>query len=94
MNKAAFLHRFHSSPPLAVSDDYPLTHAGRAAGVLVPLIDRPEGLTVLLTQRALHLAHHPGQISFPGGKQEKQDKDNKKNRENKKNKYYIAFSAF
>ena len=75
MNKAAFLYRFHSSPPLAVSDDYPLSHAGRAAGVLVPLIDRPEGLTVLLTQRSLHLAHHPGQISFPGGKQEKQDKD-------------------
>ncbi|GGF56967.1 CoA pyrophosphatase [Alteromonas lipolytica] len=75
MNKTAFLQRFHSSPPLAGGDDYPLKHAGRAAGVLVPLIDRPEGLSVLLTQRALHLAHHPGQISFPGGKQEEQDKD-------------------
>lgn len=75
MNKAAFLQRFHSAPPLAVGDDYPLSHAGRAAGVLVPLMDRPEGLTVLLTQRALHLAHHPGQISFPGGKQEDTDKD-------------------
>ncbi|HCA76201.1 MAG TPA: CoA pyrophosphatase, partial [Alteromonas sp.] len=70
MNKAAFLHRFHSSPPLAVSDDYPLTHAGRAAGVLVPLIDRPEGLTVMLTQRACNTFYGRGQISFPGGKQE------------------------
>lgn len=73
MNKLTFLHRFHSSPPLAVGDEFPLSNAGRAAGVLVPLIDRPQGLTVLLTQRALHLAHHPGQISFPGGKREKQD---------------------
>ena len=44
--------------------------AGRAAraAVLVPLVERPEGLTVLLTQRASHLKHHPGQISFPGGR--------------------------
>ncbi|MCP5366520.1 MAG: CoA pyrophosphatase [Hyphomicrobiales bacterium] len=37
------------------------------AAVLVPLVDRPEGLTVLLTQRTDHLEHHPGQVSFPGG---------------------------
>ena len=36
-----------------------------AAAVLVPLVDRPEGLTVLLTQRTQHLAAHAGQISFP-----------------------------
>jgi len=43
------------------------------AAVLVPLIDRPEGLTVLLTQRASHLKNHPGQVSFPGGRMESGD---------------------
>ena len=43
------------------------------AAVLVPIIDRPEGLTVLLTQRASHLKNHPGQISFPGGRMETGD---------------------
>jgi len=40
----------------------------RPAGVLVPLIERPDGLTVLLTRRTDHLHHHAGQISFPGGR--------------------------
>jgi 8-oxo-dGTP pyrophosphatase MutT (NUDIX family) len=43
------------------------------AAVLVPIVDRPEGLTILLTQRASHLKHHPGQISFPGGRVEAND---------------------
>jgi len=43
------------------------------AAVLMPLVDRPEGLTVLLTQRASHLRHHGGQISFPGGRLEPGD---------------------
>jgi 8-oxo-dGTP pyrophosphatase MutT (NUDIX family) len=43
------------------------------AAVLMPLIDRPEGLTVLLTQRASQLARHAAQISFPGGRLESDD---------------------
>jgi 8-oxo-dGTP pyrophosphatase MutT (NUDIX family) len=43
------------------------------AAVMVPLIDRPEGMTVLLTRRASHLKHHAGQISFPGGRIEPVD---------------------
>jgi 8-oxo-dGTP pyrophosphatase MutT (NUDIX family) len=43
------------------------------AAVMVPLVERPEGLTVLLTQRASHLKNHPGQISFPGGRMEAGD---------------------
>jgi 8-oxo-dGTP pyrophosphatase MutT (NUDIX family) len=39
----------------------------KPAAVLVPLIDRPDELTVLFTQRTTHLAHHAGQVSFPGG---------------------------
>lgn len=40
------------------------------AAVLVPLINRGDGITVLLTQRPRHLKSHPGQVSFPGGKRE------------------------
>ncbi len=43
------------------------------AAVLVPLIDRPDGMTVLLTQRTAHLKSHAGQISFPGGRVEEAD---------------------
>jgi 8-oxo-dGTP pyrophosphatase MutT (NUDIX family) len=45
------------------------------AAVLVPLVQRPEELTVLLTQRTAHLAAHAGQISFPGGSIEASDAD-------------------
>jgi 8-oxo-dGTP pyrophosphatase MutT (NUDIX family) len=43
------------------------------AAVLIPIVERREGLTVLLTQRASHLTHHGGQISFPGGRMEPGD---------------------
>lgn len=45
----------------------------KPAAVLVPLIDRPEGMTVLFTRRTGNLAHHAGQISFPGGHIEADD---------------------
>ena len=45
----------------------------KPAAVLVPLIDRPDELTVLLTERTSHLAHHAGQGSFPGGHLEPTD---------------------
>ncbi len=43
------------------------------AAVLVPLVDRVDGLTVLLTQRTDHLRDHAGQVSFPGGRVEPND---------------------
>jgi 8-oxo-dGTP pyrophosphatase MutT (NUDIX family) len=43
------------------------------AAVLVPVVNRPEGLTLLLTQRSADLPDHPGQISFPGGRVEADD---------------------
>ena len=43
------------------------------AAVLVPVILRPEGLTVLFTQRTAHLNDHAGQVSFPGGRCETDD---------------------
>lgn len=45
----------------------------RAAAVLVPLVNRPQGLTVLFTRRTEHLANHAGQVSFPGGRLEDAD---------------------
>jgi 8-oxo-dGTP pyrophosphatase MutT (NUDIX family) len=43
------------------------------AAVLVPLVNRAQGLHVLLTQRSADLPDHPGQISFPGGRVEPGD---------------------
>lgn len=45
------------------------------AAVLVPLVERDSGMTVLLTQRAATLKDHAGQISFPGGRIEPEDRD-------------------
>jgi 8-oxo-dGTP pyrophosphatase MutT (NUDIX family) len=45
------------------------------ASVLVPLVQRDDGLRVLLTRRTDHLHDHAGQISFPGGRQEPEDAD-------------------
>ena len=45
------------------------------AAVLIPLVERDTGLTVLLTQRAETLKDHAGQISFPGGRIEPEDHD-------------------
>jgi 8-oxo-dGTP pyrophosphatase MutT (NUDIX family) len=47
----------------------------RRAAVLVPLVRRPEGLTVLLTRRTDHLNDHAGQVSFPGGRTDPEDVD-------------------
>lgn len=45
----------------------------RDAAVLVPIVNRPDGLTVVLTKRADHLNSHAGQVSFPGGRVEESD---------------------
>ena len=43
------------------------------AAVLVGLVQRADGLHVLLTRRTEHLRDHAGQISFPGGRSEPED---------------------
>lgn len=45
----------------------------RRAAVLIPLIERPNGLQVLFTRRSDHLRDHAGQVSFPGGSIEPTD---------------------
>ena len=45
---------------------------GRTAAVLVPILEL-ESPEILLTRRSMHLSHHPGQVSFPGGAAEESD---------------------
>ncbi|MDC0610708.1 CoA pyrophosphatase [Vibrio sp.] len=45
----------------------------RQAAVLIGFVERNNEAHVLFTKRALHLKHHPGQVSFPGGKFEQHD---------------------
>jgi 8-oxo-dGTP pyrophosphatase MutT (NUDIX family) len=52
-----------------------ITDAKRDAGVLIPVVERPEGTGLLFTKRADHLEEHPGQMSFPGGGHEPADED-------------------
>ncbi|MDP9107836.1 MAG: CoA pyrophosphatase [Pseudomonadota bacterium] len=47
--------------------------APTAAAVLLPIVVRPDGLTLLLTQRTAHLTDHGGQISLPGGRTDDND---------------------
>ncbi|AXI44641.1 CoA pyrophosphatase [Sulfitobacter sp. SK012] len=47
----------------------------RPAGVLAPIVLRNNLLELLLTKRSSALKNHPGQIAFPGGKQDKDDAD-------------------
>lgn len=55
---------FDLNPQFRPQDDIPL----RAAAVLAPIVMRPAGLTVLLTQRTADLPTHAGQVAFPGGR--------------------------
>lgn len=45
----------------------------RAAAVLVPVVAREDGPTVILTTRTAHLPTHAGQVAFPGGKMDDAD---------------------
>jgi 8-oxo-dGTP pyrophosphatase MutT (NUDIX family) len=55
---------FDLNPAIRAASSRPL----RPAAVLVGVWLRPEGARLILTKRASHLKHHPGQIAFPGGK--------------------------
>ena len=47
----------------------------RNAAVLVPLVDHPGSMNVLLTLRTAGLPHHAGQVAFPGGRLDDTDRD-------------------
>jgi 8-oxo-dGTP pyrophosphatase MutT (NUDIX family) len=65
----------HRVTPIASGDGHLWreNEALRPAAVLVPVMRRGDGLTILLTQRTDHLYDHAGQISFPGGRSEAHD---------------------
>jgi 8-oxo-dGTP pyrophosphatase MutT (NUDIX family) len=84
--KALPQHAFHFKPhdlkqrllssELQPSADWPEVREGTEhmpAAVLVPLVVRDATASLLLTRRTDHLHHHPGQISFPGGRVEEVD---------------------
>lgn len=58
------------TPESAHLSEFKTLASPRRAAVLVPIVDHPDGLTVLLTERSAHLKNHAGQISFPGGRLE------------------------
>ncbi|MBA3034330.1 MAG: CoA pyrophosphatase [Gammaproteobacteria bacterium] len=61
-------HRCSAERPQIVVHEAPVaTGSPVAAAVLIPIVNRPSGLTVLLTQRTAHLRDHAGQVCFPGG---------------------------
>jgi 8-oxo-dGTP pyrophosphatase MutT (NUDIX family) len=74
------LERLAHAPPLEellTADDLEKqAEAARAtlepAAVLLLVVNHPEP-TVVFTQRTSHLAHHAGQIAFPGGRRESSD---------------------
>lgn len=75
--------RLHAAAPDAHrrSDDdlnpdariIPVEAKPKPAAVLVPVVARASGLTLLLTQRTEHLARHGGQVAFPGGRIDESD---------------------
>ena len=70
-----------SKPPLgsdfSLNGVVPVPTSFRPAAVLVPLVRREAGITVLLTQRTEDMPSHAGQIAFPGGRTQTEDADAK-----------------
>ncbi len=63
------LEQIFSTYPPRTSPD----RRGRRAAVLVPLVETPSGVRLLLTKRTDTVEHHKGQISFPGGAADETD---------------------
>lgn len=75
MTKNEFMQRFQMHLLPEVSNRYEHHKPLKNAAVLIPIVVGDNHLDVLLTKRASHLAHHPSQISFPGGKVEPTDEN-------------------
>lgn len=78
LTEAWLRHRF-ANPPAWEPEQFDeramrrITGNPTPASVLMPLVVRDDGLTMLLTQRTAHLNDHAGQISLPGGRVDEVD---------------------
>lgn len=72
-NLKQWLRNAHTCEPERSESDIPADLT--PAAVLVPLVVRDSGITVLFTQRTAHLHNHAGQVSFPGGRVDPGDAD-------------------
>lgn len=59
------------NPGWAIAPDF--LASARVAAILIGLVDRPDGVTAILTRRTGDLRAHAGQIAFPGGKMDPED---------------------
>ena len=61
----------------ALSGYHPLKNSRvpKRASVLIPLLESEGEIYVMLTRRSSEMRSHPGQVSFPGGKQDSNDED-------------------
>ena len=75
MTKEEFIQRFQMQALPISTHKFKYQQQLKSAAVLIPILSHDNQLEVVLTKRASHLNHHPGQVSFPGGKVEKYDID-------------------
>lgn len=70
-----FAHPPEWAPEVRRDSPLPGARTPAAAAVLIPLVMRSQGLTVLLTERTGHMSTHAGQVAFPGGRVDSGDAD-------------------
>ena len=75
MTKDEFVQRFQMQLLPVSTHKFRSPDKLKSAAVLIPIVISHGQLEILLTKRASHLTHHPGQISFPGGKVEPSDQN-------------------
>lgn len=66
----------HLRRKLTRAESVPLPKPGAeraAAAVLVPIVERTDGLRVIYTRRSDRLSSHRGQVAFPGGRFDRRD---------------------
>lgn len=66
-------HSLYRPNPKVMDEFKPNELPLKVSAVLVPIVDRNDDLSVLLTKRSSNLSSHSGQVSFPGGRSDDED---------------------